>query len=332
MEPMLEALDLRKRFGRRGGATQALDGLSMSAASGSVLAILGPNGAGKTTFVRTVATLTRPDSGRLFVSGVDVVKEPHRVRSLIGLAGQSAAVEEAMTGRENVEMIARLFGHNSRRARHMANDVLDRLGLADAADRRVRGWSGGMRRRLDLGASLVGEPRVLLLDEPTTGLDPASRIALWSAVRDLVERGTDVVLTTQYLDEADQLADQIVIVDHGRVIATGTPAELKTRAGQDVIEATPHSRLHTPAVADVLTTVTGAAAQVDPDSGRVSVPVGNGTSGLAAALREFDARQILVDDLALRRPTLDDVFLALTGRSTDHTDSTDDTESERKAS
>jgi ABC-2 type transport system ATP-binding protein len=331
MEPMLEAVDLRKRFGRRGG-TQALDGLSVSAARGSVLAILGPNGAGKTTFVRTVATLTRPDSGRLFVAGVNVVKEPHRVRSLIGLAGQSAAVEESMTGRENVEMIARLFGHSSRRTRHLANDVLDRLGLTDAADRRVRGWSGGMRRRLDLGASLVGQPRVLLLDEPTTGLDPASRIALWDAVRDLVERGTDVVLTTQYLDEADQLADQIVIVDHGRVIATGTPAELKTRAGQDVIEATPHTRLNAPAVADVLTTVTGAAAQIDADSGRVSVPVGNGTSGLAAALRELDARHILVDDLALRRPTLDDVFLALTGHPTDHTHSTDNNASERKAS
>ena len=320
MTAMLEAIDLRKQLGRRGNAVQALDGLSMSAATGSVLAILGPNGAGKTTFVRTVATLIRPDSGRLFVAGVDVVEQPHRVRSLIGLAGQSAAVEESMTGRENVEMIARLFGHDRRTARRMATDVLDRLGLAEAADRRVRGWSGGMRRRLDLGASLVGEPRVLLLDEPTTGLDPASRIALWDAVRDLVDRGTDVVLTTQYLDEADRLADQIVIVDHGRVIATGTPAELKTRAGQDVIEATAHDRALAPAVADVLTTVTGSVAQIDTDSGRVSVPVGNGTAGLAAALRELDARHLSVDDLALRRPALDDVFLALTGHTTDHPD------------
>jgi ABC-2 type transport system ATP-binding protein len=320
MTAMLEAIDLRKQLGRRGNAVQALDGLSMSAATGSVLAILGPNGAGKTTFVRTVATLIRPDSGRLFVAGVDVVEQPHRVRSLIGLAGQSAAVEESMTGRENVEMVARLFGHDGRTARRMATDVFERLGLAEAADRRVRGWSGGMRRRLDLGASLVGEPRVLLLDEPTTGLDPASRIALWDAVRDLVDRGTDVVLTTQYLDEADRLADQIVIVDHGRVIATGTPAELKTRAGQDVIEATAHERALAPAVADVLTTVTGSVAQIDTDSGRVSVPVGNGTAGLAAALREFDARHLSVDDLALRRPTLDDVFLVLTGHTTDHPD------------
>ena len=323
MTAMLEAVDLRKQLGRRGSAVQALDGLSMSAPSGSVLAILGPNGAGKTTFVRTVATLIRPDSGRLEVAGVDVVKEPHRVRSLIGLAGQSAAVEESMTGRENVEMIARLFGHGRRAAARMAIDVLERLGLTDSADRRVQGWSGGMRRRLDLGASLVGEPRLLLLDEPTTGLDPRSRIALWSAVRDLVDRGTDVVLTTQYLDEADQLADQIVIVDHGRVIATGSPADLKTRAGQDVIEATPRDRLLAPVVAEVLTAVAGATAQIDADSGQVSVPVGNGTAGLAAALRELDSRGVVVDDLALRRPTLDDVFLALTGRPTDHTDHTD---------
>ena len=194
--------------------------------------------------------------------------------------------------------------------------MLERLGLTDAADRRVRGWSGGMRRRLDLGASLVGEPRVLLLDEPTTGLDPASRIALWEAVRDLVARGTDVVLTTQYLDEADQLADQIVIVDHGRVIATGTPAELKSRAGQDVIEATAHDRASAPAVAAALASVTGGPVQIDADRGRVSVPVSDGTAGLAAALRVLDARQLVVDDLALRRPTLDDVFLALTGRPT----------------
>ena len=327
MEVMLEAVELRKRFGSRSKPVNALDGLTMTARSGSVLAILGPNGAGKTTFVRTVATLTRPDSGRLLVAGVDVVKQPHTVRSLIGLAGQSAAVEEAMTGRENVEMIARLFGHDARVARRLAVDVLGRLGLADAADRRVSGWSGGMRRRLDLGVSLVGQPRILLLDEPTTGLDPMSRIALWEAVRGLVSEGTDVVLTTQYLDEADQLADQIVIIDHGRAIASGTPAELKSQAGQDVIVALPADRGDAAAVSDVLASIGSGIPHVDADSGRVSVPVGAGTAALADAVRLLDARRIPVADLALRRPTLDEVFLALTGHTTHN-----DTNTERNAS
>ncbi len=225
-------------------------------------------------------------------------------------------------------MIARLFGHGRKESRRMAGEVLERLGLADAADRRVRGWSGGMRRRLDLGASLVGEPRVLLLDEPTTGLDPTSRIALWDAVRGLVASGTDVVLTTQYLEEADQLADQVVIIDHGRVIATGTPSELKSRAGQDVIEAHPRNRTMTPAIADALTSVSAVNAHIDADTGRVSVPVGDGMAGLAAALRVLDARHLDVDDLAVRRPTLDEVFLALTGNAP----STTPNESERKAS
>jgi ABC-2 type transport system ATP-binding protein len=313
MEQMVEAEGLRKRYGK----VQALDGLTLSASAGGVLAVLGPNGAGKTTFVRTMATLTRPDAGTLRVAGVDARREPKRVRALIGLAGQSAAVEEAMTGRENLEIVARLFGQSATAARRNASETLEQLGLTEAADRLVRGWSGGMRRRLDLGASLVGRPQILLLDEPTTGLDPASRIGLWEAVRDLVDRGTDVVLTTQYLEEADHLADRIVIIDHGRVIAAGTPSELKSRAGRDVIEAQPRARDEAPAIARALSAVAGDEAHVDDDTGRVTVPIADGTAGLAEVVRILDGQRLAVDDLALRRPTLDEVFLALTGHLTD---------------
>jgi ABC-type multidrug transport system ATPase subunit len=222
-----------------------------------------------------------------------------------------------MTGRENLAMVGRLFGQSVADARRHASETLERLGLADAADHLVRGWSGGMRRRLDLGASLIGRPRILLLDEPTTGLDPASRIALWDAVRDLVADGTDVLLTTQYLDEADQLADRIVIIDHGRVIATGTPAELKSLAGRDVVEAQPRDRDDAAAVARAMSAVAGEDAGVDAETGRVTIPVADGTAGLAAVVRILDGEHLPVDDLALRRPTLDEVFLALTGHATD---------------
>ncbi len=309
---MVAADGLTKRFGK----VEALAGLTVSAPTGGVFAILGPNGAGKSTFVRMMATLTTPDAGSLHVAGVDALRHPDRVRALIGLAGQSAAVEEAMTGVENLEMVARLYGLSRRDAKRRAAAVLDRLGLADAGGRLVRGWSGGMRRRLDLGATLVGAPRVLLLDEPTTGLDPASRIGLWEAVRELVADGTDVVLTTQYLDEADHLADRIVIIDHGRTIAEGSPAELKAGGGQDVVEAHPRGRDQADAVARVIGAAVGAATSIDPDTGRVSVPVDNGTRGLAAAVRGLDDAGIVVDDLGLRRPTLDEIFLALTGHDT----------------
>src|SRR5918997_156640 len=234
--PIVEATGLTKSFGK----VQALAGLDLVAQSGQVVAVLGPNGAGKTTFVRTVATLVRPDGGELRVAGIDAARHPGRVRQVIGLAGQYAAVEPAMTGRENVTMVARLYGQTRRQARANAAVVLAQLGLTEAADRPVSTYSGGMRRRLDLGASLVGAPRLLLLDEPTTGLDPRSRSELWDAIGGLAARGTDVLLTTQYLEEADRLAGRIAIVDRGAVVASGTPQALKARAGRDVIEV--HTR------------------------------------------------------------------------------------------
>ena len=305
--PIVEAAGVVKRFGR----TSALDGLDLIAPAGQVLAVLGPNGAGKTTLVRMIATLLVPDGGRLRVAGIDVAEQPEQVRRVIGLAGQYAAVEPTMTGRENLEMVGRLFGHPARQCRAAAGAVLEQLGLVEAADRLVRTYSGGMRRKLDLGASLVGAPRLLLLDEPTTGLDPRSRIELWDAIEHLVAQGTDVLLTTQYLDEADQLADQIVIVDPGRNVASGTPSELKARAGSDVIE------IHTRHAADVdrVAALLGAApSAIDAGSRRLAVPVADGTDQLVDVVRALDRHGIEVDDVALRRPTLDEVFLTLTGQ------------------
>jgi ABC-2 type transport system ATP-binding protein len=314
MEAMIEAEGLKKRFGQ----VEALAGLTLSAPAGGVLAVLGPNGAGKTTFVRTVSTLIRPDAGSLRVAGIDARRRPHDVRARIGLAGQAAAVENALTGFENLEMMARLFGRSRRAARTVARDTLERLGLAEHGDRLVRGWSGGMRRRLDLAASMVGEPQVLLLDEPTTGLDPASRIALWESVRELVARGTSVLLTTQNLDEADQLASRIAIIDHGRVIAEGSPADLKAQTGRAVIDAQPRNRADAPAVATALSTVAVDSPQLDHATGRVTVTVGDDTSVLASVVRILDGAALAIDDLSLRRPTLDEVFLALTGHATNH--------------
>jgi ABC-2 type transport system ATP-binding protein len=319
MTPIIEALGLTKRF----GDVHALDELDLVAESGRVTALLGPNGAGKTTFVSAVATLLRPDAGALRVAGIDVVSEPQRVRKIIGLAGQSASVEPAMTGTENLEMVARLFGFDRRTARREAAAVLERLGLTDAGGRLVRTYSGGMRRRLDMGASLVGRPRLLLLDEPTTGLDPRGRIDLWQAIRNLVADGTDVLLTTQYLEEADQLARDVVIVDRGHVIAAGTPDELKARAGRDVIEVRPRGAGHLPAVEEILAVVAAEAPRADVDTQRVSVAVDGGGDQLAAVVRMLDDRWIAVDDVGLRRPTLDEVFLTLTGQPVDVPDPDD---------
>jgi ABC-2 type transport system ATP-binding protein len=310
---MIEATGLVKRFGK----TTALDGLDLVAERGTILAVLGPNGAGKTTFVRCIATLIRPDAGTLRVFGHDVVREPQSVRPLIGLAGQFAAVEPAMTGRENLEMVARLFGQDSTSARAHAGLVLEQLGLEEDADRLVRTYSGGMRRKLDLGASLVGAPPLLLLDEPTTGVDPGSRIDLWDAIRELVARGTNVLLTTQYLDEADRLADQMVIIDRGTTIAHGTPSELKSRTGHNVIEVHVRDRGDLAAVADTLAEIGAGEAQVDHATRRVSVVVEGGTERLGPTLASLELRAIVLDDIALRPPKLEEVFLALTGRPAD---------------
>ncbi|MEZ5322826.1 MAG: ATP-binding cassette domain-containing protein [Microthrixaceae bacterium] len=311
MSPIIEAHDLHKHY----GDVHALNGLDLVAESGHVTALLGPNGAGKTTFVNAVATLLHPTSGSLRVAGIDALAEPKQVRRVIGLAGQYASVEPTMTGTENLVMVARLFGLDADAARRGAAEVLDQLGLTDAGDRLVREYSGGMRRRLDLGASLVGRPRLLLLDEPTTGLDPRSRMDLWDAIRDLVDGGTDVLLTTQYLEEADQLARDVVIVDHGRVIAAGSPDELKGKAGRDVIEIRPHAATDLDVVRDVLRSVGAEEPRVDQDVHRVSAPVDGGATDLATVVRLLDERSLNVDDVGLRRPTLDEVFLTLTGAS-----------------
>jgi ABC-2 type transport system ATP-binding protein len=324
LAPIVEARGLTKRFGK----VDALAGLDLVAQSGHVTALLGPNGAGKTTFISAVATLLRPDGGELRVAGIDVTSEPQRVRQVIGLAGQFASIEPAMTGRENLQFVGRLFGLDRHEARSAAGAVLERIGLTVDANRLVRTYSGGMRRRLDLGASLVGRPQLLLLDEPTAGLDPRSRIELWEAIRNLVADGTDVLLTTQYLEEADKLARHVVIIDHGRVIASGTPDELKDRAGRDVIEVRPRAAGDLPAVEDILVSVAAETPRLDLDTSRVSVGTDGGADQLTVVVRLLDQHGIAIDDIGLRRPSLDEVFLTLTGRGvapmTDQDDPTAD--------
>ena len=310
MTPVIHATGLVKRYGR----VDALAGLDLIVDAGHVVALLGPNGAGTTTFVRSVATLVRPDEGDLRVCGYDVVRDAHRVRTLIGLAGQHAAVEAAMTGRENLEMVGRLYGSGRRDARVRAGEVIDRLSLGDVADRLTRTYSGGQRRRLDLGASLVGAPRLLLLDEPSTGLDPRSRNELWDAIRALAERGTQVVLTTQYLDEADHLAGRIVIIDQGRVIADGTPSDLKTRAGRDVIEVHLRDAGDLALASGALRGVAGEEPLIDPGTRRISLPGPAGADQLVAVARALTDAGVLAEDISQRRPTLDEVFLELTGK------------------
>jgi ABC-2 type transport system ATP-binding protein len=307
--PLLDAHALTVRFGK----VTALDGLDLTAPGGQVLAILGPNGAGKTTFVRTVATLQRPTAGQLRVRGHDVVRSPVAVRRDIGLAGQFAAVEPTMTGRENLEMTARLFGHDRRAARRAASAVIEQLGLTEVAGRRSATYSGGQRRRLDLGASLVGSPRLLLLDEPTTGLDPSGRREVWDAVRGLAASGTDILLTTHYLDEADELADQVVVIDHGRTVASGTLGEIKASVGRDVIEVAVADPARLDDAGHILERLTANPPRLDRGSRRVTAPVAGGAGELGAVISYLDRAGIVVDEIGLRRPTLDEVFLALTG-------------------
>ncbi|MFM8998715.1 MAG: ATP-binding cassette domain-containing protein [Actinomycetota bacterium] len=311
-EPAVSVEGLRKSF----GDVEALKGVDFEIPAGSIFGLLGPNGAGKTTAVRILTTLIRPDGGTARVAGHDVVKEPAAIRTQIGLAGQSAAVDGNLTGLENLEMVGRLYHLPKAEAKRRAAEVIERLGLSDAGDRVAKTYSGGMRRRLDLGASLVGRPRVLVLDEPTTGLDPRSRVALWEMIKELRADGITLLLTTQYLEEADLLAERIAVVDLGRVIAAGTPDELKSQIGGELLELEPADRARIQETADLLRGLGTGAATVDATSGKVRLPVGNeGSKALIEAVRRVDAAGIHLEELALHRPTLDDVFLTLTGRS-----------------
>jgi ABC-2 type transport system ATP-binding protein len=314
--PAVEATGLVRRFGRGAAAVTAVDGVDLSVPAGSVVGLLGPNGAGKTTVVRMLTGLLPPDGGSATVAGVEIgprgVSDPAALRTRIGLAGQYAGVDEALTGRENLRMFGRL-GHLTRASRRArADELLDRFGLADAADRPARTYSGGMRRRLDLAAALVGDPRVVFLDEPTTGLDPRSRLALWEVVEGLVAGGTTVLLTTQYLEEADRLASRLTVVDQGRVIASGTPAQLKASVGGSTVRVTPADAGR---VADAVRALAGAgSAPAAVADGVVALPVADPGTALPDVVRRLDAAGVLVRALAIHEPTLDDVFLTLTGR------------------
>jgi oleandomycin transport system ATP-binding protein len=308
MTNAIEASRLVKRFGK----TTALAGIDLVARPGTVLGVLGPNGAGKTTAVRILATLLRPDGGQALVCGYDVERQSHQVRQLIGLTGQYASVDEGLSGVNNLIMIGRLLGESRRRARVRAATLLERFDLTEAAQRPVKTYSGGMRRRLDLAASLVGQPRVLYLDEPTTGLDPRSRTEVWTMIRELVADGVTVLLTTQYLDEADQLAHDIVVIDHGKVIATGTPDELKTRTGGQVLEVLPADRVRLDQTAALVANRTGTLPAVDADSGMVRVPVTE-AAVLPVIVRDLDEAGVDLAEFTLRKASLDEVFLALTG-------------------
>ncbi|MFB8437465.1 ATP-binding cassette domain-containing protein [Streptomyces niveus] len=303
---------IRKRYGDK----HALDGFDLAVRTGTVHGLLGPNGAGKTTAVRALATLLTLDGGRATVAGVDVTRDPRTVRSLIGLTGQYAAVDEILTGRQNLEMFGRLFHLGGRRAALRAGELLERFDLVEAGDKGVSGYSGGMRRRLDLAASMILAPRVLFLDEPTTGLDPRGRGEVWDAVRALVAGGTTVLLTTQYLDEADKLASHITVMDRGRAIADDTPAALKNTVGGDLIEVVVHEASELAAVTEVIARVAGSVPGTDTEARRVHAPVSDRVTALTEVARELRDRGIAVEDIGLRRPSLDDVFLRLTGQRT----------------
>lgn len=306
--PIVRVRDVVHQFGK----VRALDGVSLDVRPGIVHGLLGPNGAGKTTLIRVLATLLRPASGTVEVAGVDVLADPTAARARIGLAGQFAAVDAYLTGRENVEMVGRLYGLSGRDARARADDVLERIGLAADADRRVSTYSGGMRRRLDLAASLVGRPQVMFLDEPTTGIDPRSRMEVWELIVDLVAQGTTVLLTTQYLEEADRLADRIAVIDQGRIVTEGTADELKERVASAVLEIrpAPEDQERTRAI---LAEVVGEVPTTDPSGTVLRMPARDGTATLVAAVRALDGAGIAPEDVTLQRPSLDDVFLAVTG-------------------
>ncbi|MEU0286970.1 ATP-binding cassette domain-containing protein [Streptomyces sp. NPDC006147] len=300
------------------GDVRALDGVDLEVPEGTVLGLLGPNGAGKTTTVRCLTTLLRPDSGKAVVAGLDVLKQPDAVRRSIGLSGQFAAVDEYLTGRENLQMVGQLYQMKAKAARARADELLEQFHLADAADRTAKTYSGGMRRRLDLAAALVVSPPVMFMDEPTTGLDPRNRQQLWEVIKQLVSGGTTLLLTTQYLEEADHLAHDIAVVDHGRVIAQGTSDQLKARTGGERVEVVVHEREHIRAAAALLDkySLRGLGqgdTSVEEHMRKITTPVSGGAKLLAEIIRELDAEGIEIDDIGLRRPTLDDVFLSLTG-------------------
>ncbi|QEV45837.1 ATP-binding cassette domain-containing protein [Streptomyces vinaceus] len=307
------------------GEVRALDGVDLDVPEGTVLGLLGPNGAGKTTAVRVLTTLLRPDSGRAVVAGIDVLKHPNEVRRSIGLSGQFAAVDEYLTGRENLQMVGRLYQMTGRAAKARAGELLERFHLADAADRTAKTYSGGMRRRLDLAAALVVRPPVMFMDEPTTGLDPRNRQQLWDVIQELVAGGTTLLLTTQYLEEADHLAHDICVVDQGKVIARGTSDQLKARTGGERVEVVVHEREHIAAARAVLAGFGKGETTVEDHTRKLTVPVSGGAKLLAEVIRELDSRGIEIDDIALRRPTLDDVFISLTG----HTAALNDEEAQK---
>jgi ABC-2 type transport system ATP-binding protein len=308
ISPIITVEGVEKSF----GSTPALAGVDLAVEPGTVLGLLGRNGAGKTTLVRILATLLAPDAGRVRVAGADVVRQARVVRSLIGFAGQFAAVDETLTGRENLELVGRLYGLGRSEARGRADESLERLSLTDAADRRVGTYSGGMRRRLDLGASLVGRPVVLIMDEPTTGLDPRTRIELWTFIEELVREGTTLLLTTQYLEEADRLADRIAVIERGRLIAAGSPDELKRRIGGDVLEVRATSSRDVERLVGLLDGLGSGPPMADLRGQRVTLPTSERVPTLLAAARRIENYGIAVDDLSVRRPSLDDVFLSLT--------------------
>jgi ABC-2 type transport system ATP-binding protein len=317
--PAILVEGLKKSF----GSVDALRGVDFAVPRGTVLGVLGPNGAGKTTAVRIMTTLLQPDAGRVLIEGRDVVRQAAAVREIIGLAGQSAAVNDDLTGRENLEFVGRLYHLPRAVCRRRAGELLERFDLLDAADRPAKTYSGGMQRRLDLAASLVADPAVLFLDEPTTGLDPRSRIGMWRVIRELVASGTTLLLTTQYLDEADELADEIIVIDHGVVIAAGTSEQLKDRVGGDVIEFAVPDRTCLEGAAAAVGGVLATDPRIELATGQVSVGVGDrGSDALVPVVRSLDAAGITAQGLAFRRPSLDDVFLALTGHAAESADQT----------
>ena len=311
----IEAEGLTKIYRSRKSEVRALDGVDLTVEEGSVLGLLGPNGAGKTTTVRILATLLKPDGGRATVQGLDVVRDADKLRHRIGLSGQYAAVDENLTARENLWMFGRLYQLGSGESRNRATELLDQFDLVDAADRPVKTYSGGMRRRLDLASALIGRPSLLFLDEPTTGLDPRSRLGMWEVIRSLVRQGTTLLLTTQYLEEADELADSIAVVDHGRIIARGTADELKSQVGGERIEVVVHRREDIERATAILAPEDRAGVDLDEHTRRLTVPASGGAQALVEVVRQLGEAGIGIDDIALRRPTLDDVFLSLTGHA-----------------